>query len=208
MEKNPTLCLKPGETYRVFWVENPTFDFWQWLQYLRFVPGAYPITVEAKYWSQAKFDGDDYHTAVADKTVDFAAPESIILFGAIVGGFIFALLSWVRAEESDQPNTPPSRMDKVPPYVKISLSLLGSALLSVIITILLSRIQETQFFIKVSVSDLWGAIAVGFLGNYGGFALLDKIIPGAAKAKMIPVTVVTVKDKTIPGTGQGKPNKH
>jgi hypothetical protein len=183
MERNPLLCLKPGETYRVFWVETPTFDFWQWLQYLRFVPGAYPITVEAKYWDKAKFDSDDYHTAVAEKTVDFAAPESIILFGAVLGGFIFALLSWVRAEEG---NPSPSRLDNAPAFVRIGLSLLGSALLSVIITILLSRIQETQFFIKVSVSDLWGAIAIGFLGNYGGFALLDKMIPGGGKDKVVP----------------------
>jgi hypothetical protein len=29
----------------------------------------------------------------------------------------------------------------------------------------------------VSVSDFWGAIATGFLANYGGWALLDKMIP-------------------------------
>ncbi len=195
LESNPVLSLKSGETYRVFWVETPTFNFWQWLQYFRFVPGAYPITVEAKYWDKMKFDGDDYHTAVADKTVDFAAPESIILVGAILGGLIFALLSWVRAEEGNQVNLSRSRLDNVPASVKIGLSLLGSALLSVIITILLSRIQETQFFIKVSVSDLWGAIAVGFLGNYGGFALLDKMIPGANK------------DKIVPGAGEGDAKK-
>ena len=59
--------------------------------------------------------------------------------------------------------------------------LVGSILLSVIITILLSRIAETQFFIKVSVSDFWGAIAVGFLANYGGWAMLDKMVPGGGK---------------------------
>jgi hypothetical protein len=50
-------------------------------------------------------------------------------------------------------------------------------------TVVLSRIAETQFFIKVSVSDFWGAIAVGFLANYGGWALLDKMVPGAAAPK-------------------------
>jgi hypothetical protein len=48
--------------------------------------------------------------------------------------------------------------------------------MSVIITILLSRIEQTAFFIKVTVSDLWGAIAIGFFGNYGGMALIDKMV--------------------------------
>lgn len=184
-EKSPILCLKPGETYRVFWIPpSQSFDLFRWIQFFRFVPGAYPISVETKYWDQAKFDGNDYHTAVADKTVDFAAPESIILLGAMLGGLIFAGLSIIREEEQPpKAGTSPSRLDNASPWVRIPLTLIGSMLLSVIVTILLSRIQETQFFIKVSVSDLWGAVAVGFLANYGGFALLDKMVPAAGKGE-------------------------
>ena len=61
------------------------------------------------------------------------------------------------------------------------LAFAASGLLSAIITILLARIAETQFIIKVSVSDLWGAIAVGFLINYGGWTLLERLMPQDGK---------------------------
>ena len=64
---------------------------------------------------------------------------------------------------------------------KVALKLIGSVLISVMITILLSRIEETQFFIKVSVSDFWGSIAIGFLANYGGWPLLKQIVPVSKK---------------------------
>jgi hypothetical protein len=183
-EKEPVLSLKAGETYRVFWVTTPPFNFWGWLQFFRFAPGAYPISVVAKYWDKAEFDGDDYHTNVAEKTVEFAAPQSVIMFGAILGGLIFLGLSWSRAEQKDEEDKRPGDPQSIKTARRIGRiigNLLGSVLMSVIVTILLSRIEQTQFFVKVSVSDFWGAIAVGFLANYGGFALLDKMFPGADK---------------------------
>jgi hypothetical protein len=181
------ICLKESETYRVFfWMgeEPATGAAWfkqkgqflkHWAQYFTFVPGTYPITVEAKYWDNDDFTGSDYHTAFETKTVEYSAPQSIILVGAVLGGFIFTFLSIVRAEQNAMSGAPAGwlNIDKG----KKLLTFVGSALLSAIITILLSRIGETQFFIKVSVSDFWGAIATGFLANYGGWALLDKMIP-------------------------------
>src|SRR5205807_6283669 len=52
----------------------------------------------------------------------------------------------------------------------------GAILLSTMITILLSRISETQFLIKVTITDVWGAIAMGFIANYFGAKALDKIL--------------------------------
>jgi hypothetical protein len=183
------ISIKPSETYRVFFSEPnqniPTAgkssmisDVRQWFQFINFTPGTYPITVEAKYWDHSKCEGDDYHTAVAAKTGEFVAPLSIILLGAALGGLIFAVLSMVRSEQSSVNGAAAGRLDVVKALTKTIVTLFGSILLSVIITILLSRIAETEFFIKVSVSDFWGAIAVGFLANYGGWALLDKMVPG------------------------------
>ena len=58
-----------------------------------------------------------------------------------------------------------------------------SALLSAVVTILLSRISESQFLIQVTVTDFWGAIAIGFVANYLGWNVLNKIVPriGAAE---------------------------
>jgi hypothetical protein len=119
---------------------------------------------------------------VATKTVDFAAPEEVILIGAMLGGLIFATIAFVRSEETVVNGGQGGRWSIAKKLGNIGLRIAGSILLSVIVTVLLSRIAETQFFIKVSVSDLWGAIAVGFLANYGGWALLDKMIPQDGKS--------------------------
>jgi len=54
--------------------------------------------------------------------------------------------------------------------------MLGAVLLSAIVTILLARISETQFLIRVTVADLWGAVAIGFVANYLGAELIKKMI--------------------------------
>jgi hypothetical protein len=179
------ISLRPNETYRVFFdrpgesstirsnESSKLFAVRQWLQFINFTPGTYPITVEAKYWEHNKFERNDYHTAVETKTLEFVAPQSIILVGAALGGFIFALISLVRSEQSSVHG----RLAKAKAGTKIIGTFVGSIFLSVIVTILFSRIAETQFVIKVTVSDFWGAIAVGFLANYGGWALLDKMVP-------------------------------
>ena len=182
------ISLKPGETYRVFWdrssvdeATNKQSALQRWSWFIRFTPGEYPITVEAKYWDTDDFSKSDYHTFVETKTVEYSAPQSIILLGAILGGLIFTVLSMVRAEQNTTSGTATGKLDKAKGLGKLALVLVGSVLLSVIMTILLSRIGETQFFVKVTVSDFWGAIAIGFLANYGGWKLLDKIIPSQAK---------------------------
>lgn len=198
-EKDPVLCLRPGETYRVPFPPAPTsWDFKRWFQFINFVPGTYPITVEAKYWDQANFNGGNYHTAVVAKTAEYSAPQSIILVGAILGGLIFTGLSMVRSEQSALSGVSVGALNAAVTYGKIAATLIGSVLLSVIITILLSRIEQTQFFVKVSVSDFWGAIAVGFLANYGGWALLDKMVPGAGKGQPQKQTQTTTNPMVQP----------
>ena len=47
-------------------------------------------------------------------------------------------------------------------------------MLSSIVTILLARLSETQFLVRVNVADLWGAIAIGFIASASGTAILQK----------------------------------
>jgi hypothetical protein len=55
--------------------------------------------------------------------------------------------------------------------------LLGAIALSIIVTILLSRMSESQSLIRITATDLWGAIAIGFISNYAGISLLRSILP-------------------------------
>jgi hypothetical protein len=210
------LSLRPNESYRVFWnyvTENApeqrrggSQSFFQWLRtlfgwtrFIPFTPGEYPITVEAKYWDQKKFEEYDYHTAFQSKTVQFAAPQPVILFGAALGGLIFWALSIVRAEQSEANGATVGLLKTAKTYGKTIAAILGSILLSWIVTILLSRVSEAQFFIKVTVSDVWGAVALGFIANYGGWALLDKMIsPSTKKAAAAPSQVLNAPAQPSP----------
>jgi hypothetical protein len=118
--------------------------------------------------------------------------------GAVLGGLIFTVLSMVRGEENAMNGASAGRSDTAKTLGKVVLILVGSSLLSVIVTILLSRVEQTQFFIKVSVSDFWGAIAVGFLANYGGWAILDKMVPGAGKGQPQKQTQTTANPVVQP----------
>jgi hypothetical protein len=60
---------------------------------------------------------------------------------------------------------------------KQTYGLFGACLLSAIVTILLARISETQFLVKVTVNDIWGAITIGFFANYAGSKVLERFFP-------------------------------
>lgn len=181
--------LWPGDTYRVFWspgredsVAKPT----SWtgyilrtinseLKFFFFSPGEYTLTLNAKYW----FDTTAfYHTVTKSTTLHFAAPQSVILVGAAFGGLIaFYLLPQARRRViGTKKRNGNAIMEVVEQIVMEIAGIFGSILLSAIVTILLSRVSETQFFIKVTITDLWGAIAIGFVANYFGAKALDKLL--------------------------------
>lgn len=51
----------------------------------------------------------------------------------------------------------------------------GAVLLSSTITIVASRLSTTQFPLKVSVEDFWGALTVGFVSFFVGGKFIDKL---------------------------------
>ncbi len=107
------------------------------------------------------------------------APQTVILFGAAVGG-LFAYFIHPQARRRLIDSAPSRGRTFLHEATRRILQEIGGAfaalLLSTIVTILLSRISETQFFIRVTVSDLWGAITIGFVANYAGSTILSKIL--------------------------------
>jgi hypothetical protein len=47
--------------------------------------------------------------------------------------------------------------------------------MGVVIAIVASRVSETQLPIKVSISDFWGAVTVGFVAYFVGDRILKKL---------------------------------
>ena len=151
-------------------------------------PGDYKIFVQVKYWTHLECDQQprttpgycwdtslagiplccyppplSYRIASQTNIEKVSAPQFAILSGAVVGGIIAFIVV---------PQTGTGWRQRF-------WSLLGACLLAVIVTILLSRLSETQFLIRVTVSDFWGAIAIGFVANVAGAKVLEIVIPQA-----------------------------
>jgi len=232
------IAIRPRESYKVFWYLNPSEQYKQKseqksatifhkiyrtisteLGFLFFVPGDYTITVSAKYWIDPEKPAigknpaiGNYHTQVESKTLTVESPQTVILFGAGLGGLIAYFIlpkarqrlieSMTKEGGSGSFNARAASIDFV--------GILGAVLLSAIVTILLARISETQFLIRVTVADLWGAVAIGFVANAIGVELIDKFIKypprtpkGAARSSATPVGPPKEKNR-LKGTRKTK----
>lgn len=186
------VAIKPGDTYAVFWTPGPNAseppshpglfsNVWKvvnfQLRYLFFSPGKYTITVVARYWIDPELPPDGKsHTVTASTTFTIRAPQFVILFGAGLGGLLaYFILPHRRRILAKSPEGP-GWLQVIRRLAKESLGLISSMALSVIVTILLSRLSDTQFFIRVTVEDLWGAIAIGFVANYFGYKGLARLL--------------------------------
>lgn len=200
-------ALKPGEKITAFWwserekrspddgkqsiitgefIKNVYNAVLSELNFIFFSPGDYKVTVSAKYWAEPEVPpaSGNYHLAVQSKTFHASAPQSVILLGASIGGFLaYFILPHARRSFIVPLRPGEASVHKV--IIRILKEIAGplaAILVSTIVTILLSRISESQFFIRVTVSDIWGAITTGFVANYAGSAILAKIL------KMAPPT--------------------
>jgi hypothetical protein len=119
------------------------------------------------------------------------------MLGGLLAYFVMSLREGgdflrLKAEIDQKLRTPNSR------WGVILRNMLSAGLLSGVVTIVLSRISDTQFPIKVSVADFWGALTVGFVAYFAGNKLIDKIAgaastgnaptPGQPATKPSPVT--------------------
>ena len=166
------VVLTPGSTLSAFWsgrFRRPeTSAVRQFLRNLSFVPGRYTLTVVGAYWDTPGGPNDKsapWHTVSAELQEVVSAPQSVILFGAGLGGVFAFLLVW-RFHKTLYSGWGRGNL----------VGLLSAVCLSIIVTILLARLSDSQFIIRVTVSDLWGAMAVGFIGAASGPAVLRKMV--------------------------------
>jgi len=164
-------------------VDSPWDDAWNQirsdLRYVFFPPGDYKVFVQAKVGIDKSPLEAGYTTFSEVANVRVAAPQFVIIFGAVIGG----LISWLLFPQGEEKSVPVSRsihglwtvVKKAWWYV---YSICGACLLSAIVTVLMARLSESQFLVKVSVTDFWGAMVIGFVAQYLGKSALDKLIPG------------------------------
>lgn len=146
-----------------------------------FVPGNYQLTVTADYWAERGQVGNSEPGRCVEATsLDVAAPLLVILLGAAIGGIIaFRILPQPQSLARGNGATPRSYWY----WLSKTGALVGTVLLALIIAILWARLSDAVALIRVTVSDLWGGIAVGFIGNYFGLGLVDRMTKGKVDAK-------------------------
>lgn len=146
-------------------------------RYLSFTPSDYQLAAVVYYSSNP--DEGDWHIMTRDITLPIGAPQWVVLFGAGLGG-LCAYILFLRHQPVAAPPMQGTRN-----ALRETGSALSSVLFALVATILLSRISETQFFVRVTIEDLWGALAVGFVSSYMGRGILDRLmsVPPARPAR-------------------------
>jgi len=153
-------------------------NFWS------FAPGDFKLAVVLHYASDsAKME---HHVRTEELIVPVGAPQSVILLGAAIGGFCAYILFLRNKSVSNVSHWYKGLIRRAIQEVSNAFS---AVLFSLVVTILLSRISKSQFLIKVTVEDLWGAVAVGFVSSYLGKSILDRLVgtgPGPKKTSSRP----------------------
>lgn len=189
-KKNAELELQPQEHYKVFWdltAEKPpkgNCKFRDTIQnYFGFVPGDYVFTVVGLiHTAQTKDHPSTIHTYSQATTLRVGLSQLSTAWAAFLGALLaYVVVSLQPGRDFDawKPNLPGGHKAKL--LLVILRNAFGAGLMGAAVTIVASRLSETQFPIKVSVNDFWGALTIGFFAFFLGarfiLAITDKLPP-------------------------------
>ncbi|HEY0017938.1 MAG TPA: hypothetical protein VGC13_16605 [Longimicrobium sp.] len=207
------IALRPGSRYRVSWlIVQKDSTLWTRVKnefrYLFFSPGNYEVVVNGKYWTTPARGPFEYQTYTQSAVLSLASPQSVILLGAMVGGLLAYLLfpnrrsrELVVSRVSEGDAAREVRLRKTIDIGKRLWGMLGAMVWSAIVTILLSRLAESQFVIRVSIADFWGAIAIGFVAQYAGSKWLERLLPNSPDppSTPAPASATTIQTEAVTG---------
>lgn len=219
------ILIQPNEHYQVFWdvntqscsskqtVSSKEGWFTSWYNYfvdsLSFVPGDYTFVVEGKAHLAPDTAADsNYHTFEQSLRLHVGITQINSMLAAMLGGVIAYFVIVLRQGGEFGPLKPGKNRSKYwIPVLRLLVffrNLFSAALLSGVVTIILSRISDTQFPIKVSVSDFWGALTIGFVAYFTGNKIIDKLVGMTSPSGGGNKTQETVGLQTETPGGSGK----
>jgi len=189
------IVLQPNEHYSVFWdlstlsAANPECrgaDSYlaQNFRNASFVPGEYAFTVDGKAYlvPDGKKEDNNYHTFTERTALRVSIPQVWAIWAAMLGAVLGYTTTKLRKEQSFGIFNRKEKGQKLLAFINFLFRDIASAMLiGAVVTILSSRLSETQFPIKVSVNDVWGAGTVGFLSYFVGYKVIDKLVGTVAK---------------------------
>ena len=184
------LLIQPGDSYRVFWDmtrngctgerltklrlwDNRLAWFEEKWQRVMFTPGTYKLYLNVVLHPP---EGQPYRTTTEGREVLISASQQMVLFGAFLGGLLAYLLKIYYGVETLVVRVQNARLKRIIQRTEwLIAGLFGAAMV-----ILASRLSET-FPIKVNANDFWGSITLGFIFQWMGVKLLEKL-PGMDSA--------------------------
>ena len=140
----------------------------QLAEYLGFVPGDYAFTVEGIAYVPGPHQEVQAHTYTETTTLHVGISQLSTAIAAFVGAllayFVVALQPGRDFEKwgSDLPTSGHAKM-----FLAVLRNAFAAGLLGAAVTIVASRLSETQFPVKVSVNDFWGSLTIGFAAYFG-----------------------------------------
>jgi hypothetical protein len=148
------------------------------LAFLQFTPGQYRFAALVHVWTDPPGQGGNTDLSqsqviVADARFAMQLPISILIIGATIGGLLAFILRWITHRVADNAKIHVS-MDG-----HAALGLAGTLIVAIVGTILLSRVGAASGFVTLTINDIWGAIATGFLLEWVGVKTLLRHIPNA-----------------------------
>jgi hypothetical protein len=167
--------------------QPPDRSAWTYLlDRVAFVPGNYAFVVIGKAYRKPKEGVEGtYHTYTDQVKLHVALTQIDAMYAAMLGGLLgyfvsalrtggdFTKFYWPAADEDFNYKVVLRNFSSGFVVVR---NMVSAALVSATVTILMSRISDTQFPIKVSVPDFWGALVVGFIAFFVGNNLINRIV--------------------------------
>ena len=189
------VLIQPGDSYRVFWDtttngctgerqqksrlwRQPLPWFEEKWQRIAFTPGTYKVYLDVVLYPN---DQAPYHTVTEGRDVQVAASLQMVLLGSFLGGLLAYLIKlYYGVDTKLTVKMENELLKRILGYTEwLSAGLFGAAMV-----ILASRLSDT-FPVKVSASDFWGAVTLGFAFQWFGVKALEKL-PGMGPATNPP----------------------
>jgi hypothetical protein len=184
---------------------------------LGFVPGDYAFTVEGIVYAPNAKAENIAHTYTETTTLHVGLSQVATAWAAFLGAllayFVVALQpgrdfdQWkVRSEATASASL--SSVQRTRAALRgaaiVLRNALAAGLLGAALTIVASRLSDTQFPVKVSVSDFWGALTIGFISYFIGGRILATIVDRFAPPSK-PDTTAGAGGPGVDKSGAGNP---
>lgn len=192
---NAEIRILSNEHYTVFWDLSPRPPQKNGMcglnskarDYFGFVPGEYAFTVEGIAHVQGQDTGAVAHTFTETTNLKVGISLAFTATAAFFGGLLAYLVVFLQpGQDFDKWHPESSKTSKIKVIAIWCRNALAAGLLAASVTIIASRLSDTQFPVKVSVSDFWGALTIGFVSYFIGTKFIAALASKLTTSSMTP----------------------